>query len=79
MENAGAYFVLEDLQKLQRYEGDTLQNVHYFIWFNPGKERDEPVVRFLYAVELIFEETGSLILRAETISHALKSLKLLSW
>ena len=64
MENADAYFVLEDLQKLQRYEGDTLQNVHYFIWFNPGKERDEPVVRFLYAVELIFEETGSLILRA---------------
>ena len=64
MEDTAAFFDLNNLQDLQRYEGDTLENVHYYIWFNPGKERDEPNVRFLYAVELVFEEAGSLLLRA---------------
>lgn len=57
-------FRLEELEVLQAAEGKVLEDVQYFLWLNRF-EGEQPPLRFLYAVELVLENSPSLVVVAD--------------
>lgn len=66
-------FSLEEIQLLQSFEKQTLDNVNYYIWHNQPEAGVMPH-RFLYALELIFDTGESLLLSSGDDSEAIRLL-----
>ncbi len=66
-------FRFEELQAFQAVESAALVDVNYFLWLN-NTEPDQPPYRFLYAVELVFEGGGALLLSSGEDSEAIRLL-----
>lgn len=64
-------FLLEELETFQSLEGLTLDDVAYYVWLN-RVEGDTANARFLYALELVFNSGGSLLLSSGEDSEAIR-------
>jgi len=64
-------FQMEALSEFQSFEGFTLANVVYYLWLNQGGEASQPY-RFIYYVELVFEENRALLLSSGEDSAAIQ-------
>lgn len=64
-------FRLEDLETLQSFENQTLRDVNYYLWLNRA-EAGAPPLRFLYALELVFEQPEALLLSSGEDSEAIR-------
>jgi hypothetical protein len=56
-----AFFSQEEIERFQSLEGSILMDVNYFIWINPNNNQQ----KFLYCVELLFNEDNPLLLIAD--------------
>ena len=66
-------FLLEEIQALQSFEQQILDNVNYYIWHNQPEAGAQPH-RFLYALELVFDSGESLLLSSGDDSEAIRLL-----
>jgi hypothetical protein len=64
-------FSLEALEVFQSFEGKILNTVNYYLWVNDTEKEASPY-RFLYFLELIFEEHETLLLTSGEDSTALQ-------
>lgn len=64
-------FSLADLQALQSFEAQLLFDVNYYLWLNNTDPGAAPY-RFLYCVELVFEQRGTLLLSSGEDSTAIR-------
>ena len=64
-------FRLEELEVFQSYENHVLIDVDYYIWLNHGEPEALPY-RFLFYLELIFENKGTLLLTSGEDSTAIR-------
>ncbi len=67
-------FRLEELQILQSFENQLLVDINYYIWLNQSGETNTPQ-RFLYTLELIFENAGALLLSSGEDSEAIRLIE----
>ncbi len=65
-------FRIDELQALQSFEHHLLADVNYYLWLNRAGDSSEIVYRFLYFLELIFEDNGSLLLTSGEDSTAIR-------
>jgi hypothetical protein len=66
-------FRLDELRDLQSAEGFTLADCNYYLWLNRNENDPEAApLRFLYALELIFEEGETLLLSSGEDSEAIR-------
>ena len=65
-------FRIGDLQALQSFENHLLADVNYYLWLNRAGDSNEVVFRFLYFLELVFEDAGSLLLTSGEDSTAIR-------
>jgi hypothetical protein len=63
-------FTLEALETFQQYEGRTLEAVNYYLWLNPGAD-GEASYRFLFYIELLFDDNMVLLLTSGEDSTAI--------
>ena len=66
-------FMLEEIQALQSFEKQVLDNVTYYIWHNQPEAGAMPH-RFLYALELVFDTGESLLLSSGDDSESIRLL-----
>jgi hypothetical protein len=64
-------FRMEEIQVLQSFEKQILDNVQYYIWHNQPEAGAMPH-RFLYALELVFDSGESLLLSSGDDSEAIR-------
>ncbi len=64
-------FPLEALQAFQRVEACALIDVNYYLWLN-NTEADKPPYRFLYCLELVFDQQGALLLSSGEDTTAIR-------
>jgi hypothetical protein len=64
-------FTLDELRTFQRFEGQVLTDLNYYLWVNPG-DTGEAVYRFLYFLEMIFDSNESLLLTSGDDSTAIR-------
>ncbi|MBK9339115.1 MAG: hypothetical protein IPM98_22280 [Lewinellaceae bacterium] len=64
-------FSLEELQAFQGFEAEVLTDVQYYFWLNTA-DADSMPRRFLYALELIFDQHGALLLSSGEDSTAIR-------
>lgn len=64
-------FRLEELEALQSVENQTLVDVNYYLWLNQA-ETDEAPYRFLYYLELVFDDQSTLLLTSGDDSEAIR-------
>ncbi len=64
-------FRLEELEQMQTFENQTLEQVNYYFWINQS-EVDAPTYRFLYFLELVFADLRSLLLTSGEDSEAIR-------
>lgn len=62
---------MEALSEFQSYEGLTLADVQYYLWLNKG-HAEPALYRFIYYIELIFEENRALLLSSGEDSQAIR-------
>lgn len=65
-------FRMEELEMFQSFENQTLVDVNYYLWLNRGESEEELPIRFLYALELLFESNESLMLSSGEDSEAIR-------
>lgn len=65
-------FRIEELEVFQSLEGQTLVNVNYYLWLNQAETEGVAPMRFLYAMELLFDSNESLILSSGEDSAAIR-------
>ena len=53
-------FRIEELEMFQSFENQTLVDVNYYLWLNQAITEDDIPLRFLYALELLFESNESI-------------------
>lgn len=66
-------FLLEEIQAMQSFEKQVLDNVTYYIWHDQPEAGTMPH-RFLYALELVFDSGESLLLSSGDDSEAIRLL-----
>jgi len=64
-------FRLEELEQLQTFENQILEQVNYYFWINQS-ELDAPPYRFLFFLELVFADLRSLLLTSGEDSTAMR-------
>lgn len=64
-------FRLEELETLQSFENQALRDVNYYLWLNRAEAGSAPL-RFLYALELVFEQPEALLLSSGEDSEAIR-------
>ncbi len=64
-------FRLEELELLQSFENQLLVDVNYYLWLNHADPGDIPY-RFLFYLELIFDNNLSLLLTSGDDSEAIR-------
>lgn len=64
-------FRLEELEQMQTFENQVLSQVNYYFWINQA-EADAPPNRFLFFLELVFEDLRSLLLSSGEDSEAIR-------
>jgi hypothetical protein len=64
-------FQLEELQVLQSFEGQLLDDVNYYLWLNQADDDSLPY-RFLYALECLFDNQEALLVSVDEESTALR-------
>ena len=67
-------FRLEELEQLQSFENQVLEQVNYYFWINQS-EADAPPYRFLFYLELVFADLRSLLLTSGEESEAIRVSK----
>jgi len=67
-------FRLEELQILQSFENQLTADANYYLWLNRPQEGSAPQ-RFLYALELVFDNAGSLLLSSGEDSEAIRLIE----
>lgn len=65
-------FRMEELELFQSFENQTLVDVNYYLWLNQAESEESLPLRFLYALELIFESNETLILSSGEDSEAIR-------
>ncbi len=65
-------FRMEELEIFQSFENQTLVDVNYYLWLNQAETEDGILLRFLYALELLFESNESLMLSSGEDSAAIR-------
>ncbi len=65
-------FRIEELEIFQSLESQTLVDVNYYLWLNQAEMEGVAPMRFLYALELLFESNASLILSSGEDSAAIR-------
>ncbi|MBK8429013.1 MAG: hypothetical protein IPL27_25035 [Lewinellaceae bacterium] len=65
-------FRMEELEIFQSFENQTLVDVNYYLWLNQAETEDGIPLRFLYALELLFESNESLMLSSGEDSAAIR-------
>lgn len=63
-------FRLEELKAFQTFEQQSLVDVNYYLWLNRVETGEAPL-RFLYVLELIFEQPEALLLSSGEDSAAI--------
>jgi hypothetical protein len=63
-------FRLEELQAFQSIEQQSLVDVNYYLWLNHANAAETPA-RFLYVLELIFDQPEALLLSSGEDSDAI--------
>lgn len=63
-------FTLDALEVFQQHEGRTLEAVNYYLWLNSGEE-GEAAYRFIFYIELLFDENMVLLLTSGEDSTAI--------
>ncbi|MEO6038763.1 MAG: hypothetical protein ABIQ93_10140 [Saprospiraceae bacterium] len=64
-------FRLEELEEMQTFEKQVLAQVNYYFWINPSTA-DDPPYRFLFFLELVFEDERSLLLTSGEDTEAIR-------
>ena len=64
-------FRLEELEVLQSFEGKTFIDVNCYLWLNQGTDETLPY-RFIYYVELIFDDNSVLLFTSGEDSEAIR-------
>lgn len=67
------HFTLAELQIFQRAENATLEGVDYYIWLDT--EAEQPVWKFLLAIELRMGAAGSVIISAGEDTDAIRVIQ----
>jgi len=67
------HFTLAELQVFQRAENATLEGVDYYIWLDT--EAEQPVWKFLLAIELRMGAAGSVIISAGEDTDAIRVIQ----
>jgi len=65
-------FRKEELEIFQSFENQTLVDINYYLWLNQAEQEEEAPLRFLYALELIFESSEALILSSGEDTEAIR-------
>lgn len=65
-------FRLEDLKVFQSFESQMIADVNYYFWLNRAEGSDALPYRFLYFLELLFEDMEPLLLSAGEDSLAIR-------
>jgi hypothetical protein len=64
-------FRLEELEALQSVEGQVLDDVNYYLWLNQPED-GAPPIRFLYALECLFENHTQLLVAIDEDSLSIR-------
>lgn len=64
-------FRLEELEAFQSFENQLLSDVNYYLWLNRAEAGEAPF-RFLYVLELVFEQPEALLLSSGEDSEAIR-------
>ncbi len=64
-------FRLEELEQLQSFENQALDEVNYYFWINQAEQETAPY-RFLFFLELIFGDQRSLLLTSGEDSETIR-------
>lgn len=64
-------FRLEELEQLQSFENQILSDVNYYFWINQVEQEEAPY-RFLFFLELIFDNQSSLLLTSGEDTEAMQ-------
>ncbi|MCK6692318.1 MAG: hypothetical protein L6Q97_09465 [Thermoanaerobaculia bacterium] len=64
-------FRLEELEAFQSFENQLLSDVNYYLWLNRAEAGEAPL-RFLYVLELVFEQPEALLLSSGEDSEAIR-------
>lgn len=67
-----AFFSQEEIERFQSLEGSVLTAVNYFIWINPDNNQQ----KFLYCLELLFNEDDSLLLIADEDENSIRIISI---
>lgn len=65
-------FRIEELETFQSFENQTLVEVNYYLWLNQPGDEEDTALRFLYALELLFESNETLMLSSEEDTAAIR-------
>ncbi len=64
-------FRLEEIEAFQAAEGQVLSDVNYYLWLNTAEPGEAPY-RFLFYLELVFEDSSSLLVTSGDDSEAIR-------
>lgn len=65
------FFKLDELDIFRSFEDQVLADVNYYLWLNRGTADSAPF-RFLYTLELVFEQPEALLLSSGEDSEAIR-------
>jgi hypothetical protein len=65
-------FRMEELEIFQSFESQILVDINYYLWLNQAESEEEMPLRFLYALEMIFESNESMLLCSGEDSEAIR-------
>lgn len=65
-------FRMEELEQFQSFESQILVDINYYLWLNQAESEDAVPLRFLYAIELLFDSNESLMLSSGEDTEAIR-------
>lgn len=65
-------FRMEELEQFQSFENQALVDVNYYLWLNQAEGEEDTPLRFLYALELLFESNEALMLSSGEDTTAIR-------
>lgn len=63
---------MEELEIFQSFENQVLVDANYYLWLNQAETQEETPLRFLYALELLFESNETLMLSSGEDTAAIR-------
>ena len=65
-------FRMEELEIFQSFENQVLVDINYYLWLNQAESEAETPLRFLYALELVFDSNETLLLSSGEDTEAIR-------